>query len=321
MSEERRMAEPGADVTEIGLSWGGGYSRIRSLDLVLRRDGTAIEQETDLDGVVVRRRAMLHPGVFSDLARSVVTLSLHAPDAETSVIALDCGGTSLWVDRGTDREVVVESRGAGFPEATQAAVDLVVKVGATLAWEAEADAPSPRGPEAPIEPDCHGLPPPPIACPQCGDGVLVTKRGRFGAFLGCSRHPNCTYVQHDGLQSPDQLPFTVTCPKAADGQLVARRARRTGNVFWGCSAYPRCDYTTSDEPTGAVHDAHDDGGGAVARRGEVGICLTCGASVTLPDGELVGLRLPGGPADPAAIERPAPQGRRRRTSITGQVDR
>jgi DNA topoisomerase-1 len=151
-------------------------------------------------------------------------------------------------------------------------------------------------------------------CPQCGQGVLTTKRGRFGPFLGCSRYPDCDFIKREGPPPPDQLPFEVTCPKNADGRLVARRARRTGNVFWGCSAYPKCDFTTNDEPTGAVHDAtdaaHADGRGAVARHGDTGICLTCGAKVELPEGSLVGLRLPGGPADPAALQRPARAGRR-----------
>jgi DNA topoisomerase-1 len=151
-------------------------------------------------------------------------------------------------------------------------------------------------------------------CPECGEGVLTAKRGRFGPFLGCSRYPDCGYIHKEGPPPPEQLPFEVTCPKNADGHLVARRARRTGNVFWGCSAYPKCDFTTNDEPTGAVHDAddaaHADGRGAVARRGDAGICLTCGAAVELPDGPLVGLRLPGGPPDPAALQRPARGGRR-----------
>jgi DNA topoisomerase-1 len=142
-------------------------------------------------------------------------------------------------------------------------------------------------------------------CPQCGEGVLATKRGKFGAFVGCSRYPDCTYIRRDGPPPPDQLPFEVPCPKLGDGHLVARRARRTGNVFWGCSAYPRCDFTTNFEPTGATHDAHDDGRGAVARHGETGLCLSCGAVVPLPDGALIGLRLAGGPANPAALERPA----------------
>ena len=76
-------------------------------------------------------------------------------------------------------------------------------------------------------------------CPKCGEGTLTTKRGRFGAFLGCSRYPDCDYIQREGPPPPDQLPFEVTCPKNADGHLIARRARRTGNVFWGCSAVPQ----------------------------------------------------------------------------------
>ena len=105
-------------------------------------------------------------------------------------------------------------------------------------------------------------------CPQCGEGVLATRRGRFGAFVGCSRYPDCAYIRKDGPPPPDQLPFEVTCPRLGDGHLVARRARRTGNVFWGCSSYPRCDFTTNDEPTGATHDAHEGGLGSVvaARR-------------------------------------------------------
>ena len=101
---------------------------------------------------------------------------------------------------------------------------------------------------------------------------------------------------------PDQLPFEVTCPKNGDGHLVARRARRTGNVFWGCSNYPKCDFTTQRRADGRRSTTSTtDGKGAIARRGEAGLCLTCGAAVTLPEGVLVG---------PAAAGRPA--GSRRR---------
>jgi DNA topoisomerase-1 len=167
-------------------------------------------------------------------------------------------------------------------------------------------------------------------CPDCGEGVLATKRGRFGAFVGCSRYPECSYIKKDGPPPPEQLPFTVICPKNGDGPLVARRARRTGNVFWGCSAYPKCDFTTNDQPTGALHEGHEDGKGAVARKGEEGICLTCGAAVPLPGDIVVGLVLEGGPANPAALERPARGARRggrpaaggtRRGAGSGSADR
>jgi DNA topoisomerase-1 len=158
-------------------------------------------------------------------------------------------------------------------------------------------------------------------CPQCGEGTLTTRRGRFGAFVGCSRYPDCGYIRREGPPPPEQLPFEGVCPRNADGRLVARRARRTGNVFWGCSNYPGCDFTTNDPPTGAVHDAHDDGRGAVARRDDAGLCLTCGASVPLPDGDLVGRRLPGGPPNPAALERPSRPGGRRGAARAGTAAR
>jgi DNA topoisomerase-1 len=143
-------------------------------------------------------------------------------------------------------------------------------------------------------------------CPKCGLGTLVGKRGRFGPFVGCDRYPDCDYIQREGPEPPAQLPFEVTCPKNNDGRLVARRARRTGNVFWGCSNYPKCDYTTNFEPIGALHDADD---GPVAKRGDGFICLKDGAPIEVPDtGSPVGLRLPGGPPDPAALA-PARRGR------------
>jgi DNA topoisomerase-1 len=136
-------------------------------------------------------------------------------------------------------------------------------------------------------------------CPRCGLGTLVGKRGRFGLFVGCDRYPECDFIRRDGPEPPEQLPFEVVCPKNQDGKLVARRARRTGNVFWGCSNYPKCDYTTNHEPIGALHETDD---GPVAKRGEGFICLKCGAAIEVPsDGAVVGLRLPGGPPDPSAL--------------------
>ncbi|CAN5580883.1 type I DNA topoisomerase [soil metagenome] len=137
-------------------------------------------------------------------------------------------------------------------------------------------------------------------CPQCGEGTLSVRRGRFGPFAGCSRYPDCDYIKKTGPPPPPQLPFQVACPKCGEGQLTARRARRTGNVFHGCSRYPKCDFTTNYEPTGAFHDADS---GPVARKPEGALCLMCGAAVELPEGALPGMRLPGGEPDPGALAR------------------
>jgi ssDNA-binding Zn-finger/Zn-ribbon topoisomerase 1 len=140
-------------------------------------------------------------------------------------------------------------------------------------------------------------------CPECQLGTLVSKTGRFGPFVGCSRYPDCKYIRKDGPPPPDPLTFEVVCPKNNDGHLVPRRARRTGNIFWGCSNYPRCDFTTNNEPLGGLHDTDD---GPLARKDEAAICLKCGSTSDTPADAIVpGQRYAGGPPNPEALARPA----------------
>ncbi len=140
-------------------------------------------------------------------------------------------------------------------------------------------------------------------CPQCGEGTLIGRTGRFGPFVGCSRYPECKYIKKDGPPPPDPLPFEVICPKNHDGHLVPRRARRTGNVFWGCSNYPRCDFTTNNEPLGGLHDIDD---GPLARKDNSAICLVCGSTSDSPaDAIAPGTKYPGGPPNPEALARPS----------------
>jgi DNA topoisomerase-1 len=166
------------------------------------------------------------------------------------------------------------------------------------------------------EPDVPALPGTGEACPTCGatdGGELVTKRGRFGPFVGCNRYPACAYIRKDGPPPPDQLPFEVACPSCTEGHLVARRARRTRSVFWGCSRYPKCDFTTSREPLGPVHEP--DGGPLVRADVDSALCLGCGATVPLA-GETLdpGRRIAGGTPDPVALQRPARRGAKGRPS-------
>jgi DNA topoisomerase-1 len=160
------------------------------------------------------------------------------------------------------------------------------------------------------------------ACPKCGPtdgGVLVQRRGRFGPFMGCSRYPDCDYIKKDGPPPPAPLAFEVSCPTCHTGHLTARRARRTGSVFWGCSRYPTCRFTTSHEPVGAAHEAD---GGPVARAGDQGLCLLCGASVELTaETALVGARLAGGEPNPAALAKPSSSRSSRRPRATKSATR
>jgi DNA topoisomerase-1 len=144
-------------------------------------------------------------------------------------------------------------------------------------------------------------------CPTCGatdGGELVGKRGRFGPFVGCNRYPECTFIKKEGPPPPEQLPFEVTCPTCQKGRLVARRARRSGSVFWGCSRYPTCRATSSREPLGPVHDL--DGAPLARADAENAICLGCGATLPLAGESLEpGRRIAGGTPNPAALARPA----------------
>ncbi len=79
-------------------------------------------------------------------------------------------------------------------------------------------------------------------CPVC-NSPMVVRQSKFGAFLGCSRYPECTGTL------PLLLPFA--CPRPdCTGALVEKRGKK-GKVFYGCSRYnatPPCDFVTWDKP-------------------------------------------------------------------------
>jgi DNA topoisomerase-1 len=46
----------------------------------------------------------------------------------------------------------------------------------------------------------------PRKCPSCGEGELSLKLGRFGAFVGCSRYPECRYTRQLGQSAENAGP-------------------------------------------------------------------------------------------------------------------
>ncbi|MBI3677070.1 MAG: type I DNA topoisomerase [Proteobacteria bacterium] len=46
----------------------------------------------------------------------------------------------------------------------------------------------------------------PRKCPNCGEGELSLKLGRFGSFVGCSRYPECRYTRQLGQSAEDAGP-------------------------------------------------------------------------------------------------------------------
>jgi DNA topoisomerase-1 len=81
-------------------------------------------------------------------------------------------------------------------------------------------------------------------CPQCGQGHLVARTGRFGPFVGCERYPECKYIKRE---TPTAERFGV-CPQCGQGTVVTKRGRRGRRPFWGCDRYPDCDYSTWTRP-------------------------------------------------------------------------
>jgi DNA topoisomerase I len=75
-------------------------------------------------------------------------------------------------------------------------------------------------------------------CPQCSEGKLLEKWGRFGRFLACERYPECKYTRNVGESAqaePEQA--GITCDKC--GRPMVYKQSRYGR-FIGCSGYPEC---------------------------------------------------------------------------------
>ncbi len=103
-------------------------------------------------------------------------------------------------------------------------------------------------------------------CPQCGEGSLVIREGKFGEFTGCSRYPDCDYIKDRKAAAE---PTGEMCPDCGK-PLVLRQGRR--GPFVGCSGYPACRHIKGDAPAVAA-----DGTTVAAAPAEaLGPCPECG---------------------------------------------
>ncbi|GLS90446.1 DNA topoisomerase [Psychromonas marina] len=77
-------------------------------------------------------------------------------------------------------------------------------------------------------------------CPDCG-AELHIRNGKQGAFLGCTRYPECDYLRplHEKTEIKKVLVGT-SCPLCAQ-ELVLKQGRY--GLFIGCSGYPECQHT------------------------------------------------------------------------------
>lgn len=74
-------------------------------------------------------------------------------------------------------------------------------------------------------------------CPECKEGELVVRMGRFGKFVSCSRFPDCKFTEKY-LEK-----VGVKCPECKEGDVIVKKTSK-GRKFFGCSRYPNCKYAS-----------------------------------------------------------------------------
>jgi DNA topoisomerase-1 len=79
-------------------------------------------------------------------------------------------------------------------------------------------------------------------CPECGEGRILERWGRFGRFLACERYPECKYTRNvgDNGQPVEPEPAGLDCPGC--GRPMVFKDGRFGR-FIACSGYPECKTT------------------------------------------------------------------------------
>ena len=73
---------------------------------------------------------------------------------------------------------------------------------------------------------------------------MAIKHGRFGAFLGCTKFPECRTTH------PLRKEIGVSCPLCE--KPVVERKTKAGRLFYGCSDYPACNFISWNKPTGEL---------------------------------------------------------------------
>lgn len=79
-------------------------------------------------------------------------------------------------------------------------------------------------------------------CPECGEGELLKKAGRFGVFYGCSRYPDCKFIKklpkdEKEEELAQEKAVGKVCPECG-GAMVVKRGRY--GLFLACARYPEC---------------------------------------------------------------------------------
>jgi len=79
-------------------------------------------------------------------------------------------------------------------------------------------------------------------CPQCKEGGLIIRTGRFGKFISCDRFPECKYTEKIVTKVEG-----MKCPECQKGDIIFKTTKKR-RKFYGCSRYPDCKFASWTKP-------------------------------------------------------------------------
>ncbi|MDP3917605.1 MAG: type I DNA topoisomerase [Candidatus Woesebacteria bacterium] len=83
-------------------------------------------------------------------------------------------------------------------------------------------------------------------CPDCVEGELVIRVGRFGKFVSCSTFPECKHTEKFldkvGIKCPD-CKQSLAGDAGKNGDVIVKKSGK-GRNFFGCSNYPKCKFVS-----------------------------------------------------------------------------
>jgi DNA topoisomerase I len=119
-------------------------------------------------------------------------------------------------------------------------------------------------------------------CEKCGQGELLERISRHGFFLGCSRYPDCDFIQDLSEEIPEDAENKVEYCENCGKEMALKRGRF--GAFLACTGYPDCK--TTRRLVAGTRIAHEPdepleekctlcGNGLVKKHGRFGTFIGC----------------------------------------------
>jgi DNA topoisomerase-1 len=119
-------------------------------------------------------------------------------------------------------------------------------------------------------------------CEKCGQGELLERISRHGFFLGCSRYPECDFIQDMSEEIPEDAENKTEYCENCGKEMAIKRGRF--GTFLACTGYPDCKTTRRlvqgtrialqpDEPLD--EKCPEDGNQLVKKHGRFGEFIGC----------------------------------------------